>query len=92
MIKDYRLSRIQRQAKHTAAQPCDVQNSKHWVQCDGKVSIENRAVENEDDGDDLAGPSTEGGWRQTVSKLGQGGKVFPPPELVRSTHEQSIVN
>ena len=25
-----------------------------------------------------SGPSTEGGWRQTVSKLGQGGKVSPP--------------
>jgi len=26
---------------------------------------------------DLTGPSTDGGWRQTVSNLGQGGS-FPP--------------
>jgi len=37
----------------------------------------------------LPGPSTEGGWRETVSKLGQGGSL-PPPELVRSTHECCI--
>jgi len=54
VIKDYRLSRSQRQAQHTDAQPPDVQNSKPWVQCDSEVSIENRAVENEDNGEDLA--------------------------------------
>jgi len=34
-------------------------------------------------------PSTEeGGWRQTVSKLRQGGVFLP--EVVRSTHERFI--
>jgi len=38
------------------------------------------------------GPSTEGGWRHTVSNLGQG-ESFPlafPPELGRLTHERFI--
>ena len=54
MINEYRLPGCQRQSAHTETQPHNVENCRLRVQRNAVISVEDRAVENQNDGDDLA--------------------------------------
>ena len=70
MIKQYRLPGNQRYAKHTEANPYNVQDAGLRIQWDGVVSIESHVVENNDETDDLATQGdTVGNHEESISFL-----------------------